>query len=161
MVSLPSSYYVPYDMQCEVWLCTVYLTVADLRTSVLFKHPDTSGVSSSSPHMVLVLVFQNLALAKIIGLYGMSYGCSCIQYSQFTQWWLSASCAYTLGLQVKGPEDTNTPVCGYSGAKNLFLHMHSVAFPTFKSLQHPSQTSAIFPSSVQFLSPAVTFGILI
>ena len=85
MVSLPSSYYVPYDMQCAVRLCTVYLTVADLRTSFLFKHPGNSGVSPSSPHMVLVLVFQNLALAKIIGLYGMSYGCSGIQYSQVTQ----------------------------------------------------------------------------
>ena len=47
--------------------------------------------------------------------------------------------------------NTNRPVCGYSVAHDLFLHMHSMAFPDFNSLQpspprssNPTVTSATF-----------------
>ena len=60
-----------------------------------------------------------------------------------------------------GIGDTNRPICGYSGGENLFLHMHSIAFPAFTSLQPSSKTRATFSSSLRSSNTAVTSAILV
>ena len=51
-------------------------------------------------------------------------------------------------------------VASYTREQNLFLHMHSMAFSAFKSLQPSSNTSVTFSSSPRSSNPAVTSAIL-
>ena len=62
---------------------------------------------------------------------------------------------------VTGEEATpiDPTVASYSGEQNLFLHMSSMAFPAFKSLQ-PSSNTSVTSSSPRSSKPAVTSTIL-